>query len=313
MNVAGKVSSGSARLKPIGEVEEWALRRIGATAKQEEKPRTIETGFPILDEFTGGLRPKDLVLVGCRPGMGLTSFLAKIAWHNAAQKRQAVILFDLEDPGGGFLCRLLAIAGAIDLYKLHRGILDAVEWQRFSEAKAALSRIPLLVNNRPHIRFHTLRDLARQAISKVADPQIGLCIIDFLPLLRLSRDSCRRLTAEEELDHLGPLLKQLAQDLEIPVIAGTLLPRAVDRRDDHAPRLTDLRRQGRLVESADLVLFPYRENYYHPQANPQESLRFIVSKNRHGNEGEVFFYASEPHPESPTGKGAGVTPSSDIR
>lgn len=283
----------------------------------------IATGFTQLDRMMAGLHPGDLYIVAGRPGMGKTSFVLNLAINIARSAvvraapdpdeeegpapgtGMAVAFFSLEMPKEQLAARLLASEARVDMADIRRGRLQHSDWSRLTEAAGRLATLPMWLDDTPALGLFDLRAKVRRLQAELArDParrdaegragKLGLVAIDYLQLMQGRRDAGSR---EQEISELSRGLKQLAKELEVPVIALSQLNRAVETRNtkDKRPQLSDLRESGAIEQDADAILFIYRDEYYDRDSEEKGIAEVILAKQRNGPTGVVKTRFSAAH------------------
>lgn len=249
-----------------------SLRLAEEAYKRDSHVTGVTTGLRDLDRKTGGLQKSDLIILAGRPSMGKTALATNIAfnaahaYHDTANKEgSAVAFFSLEMSSEQLATRLLGEHSRVPSDKIRRGEIKQDDFSKFLEATKILSRAPLYIDDTPGLSVSGLRTRARRLKRTV--PHLGLIVIDYLQLLHGSarRDDNR----VQEVSEITRGLKALAKELEVPVLALSQLSRAVEMREDKRPQLADLRESGSIEQDADVVMFVYREEYYHARSEPQ--------------------------------------------
>lgn len=256
-------------------------------ADLEERPDKglvgLPTGFTDLDERTRGLHPGNLVIIAGRPGMGKTSLALNIAHHAAVNEGKAVGLFSLEMSQQELALRLLSSASEISFGSLRSGHMSQRQWSKVIQAVRGLSGAPLFIDDSAN---PTLLEVASKARRLRAERGLDLLIVDYLQLMNAGgRYESRTL----EIAAITRSFKQLAKELDVPVIALSQLSRQPERRGaDRRPQLADLRESGSIEQDADLVMFVYREELYRPDDPEIKGLaELIIAKHRNGPTGKV--------------------------
>ncbi len=248
-----------------------SLKLAEAAYKRDSHVTGITTGLRDLDRKLGGLQKSDLVILAGRPSMGKTALATNIAFNAAraqhdtsGREGSAVAFFSLEMSSEQLATRLLGEHANVPSDKIRRGEIKQDDFSKFLEATKILSRAPLYIDDTPGLTVAALRTRARRLKRLV--PQLGLIVIDYLQLLHGSsrRDDNR----VQEVSEITRGLKGLAKELEVPVLALSQLSRAVESREDKRPQLADLRESGSIEQDADVVMFIYREEYYHARSEP---------------------------------------------
>jgi replicative DNA helicase len=258
-----------------------ALTRIDARQESGRGVSGIESGLYDLDRMSGGWQPGDLVVVAGRPGMGKTTALLGFA-AVAADSGIPVAIFSLEMSKTELVDRLICARAGIPSDRLQGGQLSEAELDRIHQAVGPLSTARLFIDDRAALDELALAAEARRLKLK---EKIGLIVVDYIQLVhgrRRSGDPDRI----QEVSSVTRSLRQLARELEVPVLAVSQLSRAPEQRTDHRPMLSDLRETGELEQSADLVLFVYRPDYYKPEDAPGTA-EMIVAKHRNGPTGTI--------------------------
>jgi replicative DNA helicase len=245
----------------------------------------IETGFKDLDMKTSGLQPGDLIIVAGRPSMGKTTFAMNVA-ENVALAGGIVGVFSMEMGGTQLAMRILGSIGQLDLHRLRTGKLDDHEFSRFATAMERLQDCKLHVDETPALTSLELRARARR-LHRIYG-KLDLIVIDYLQLMSGSSASGREENRATEVSEISRSLKALAKELKCPVIALSQLNRGLEQRQDKRPMMSDLRESGAIEQDADVILFIYRDEVYHPEAENNKGLaEVIIGKQRNGPIGKV--------------------------
>ncbi|MCI5700820.1 MAG: replicative DNA helicase [Lachnospiraceae bacterium] len=266
---------------PIRQVVLNALDSIEKASKTTGSVTGVPTGFTDLDYQTAGLQPSDFILVAARPSMGKTAFVLNIAQHIAFRCKKAVAIFSLEMSKEQLVNRLFALESRVDSQKIRTGNLNDEEWSRLIEGAGVVGESRLIIDDTPGISIAELRSKARKY--KI-DHDIGIIIIDYLQLMS---GNGRTDSRQQEVSDISRSLKALARELNVPVVALSQLSRAVEQRPDHRPMLSDLRESGAIEQDADVVMFIYRDDYYHKDTEEKNIAEIIVAKQRNGPIGTV--------------------------
>lgn len=245
----------------------------------------IPSGFTALDKLTGGWQKTELVIFAARPGMGKTAFVVS-AMRNAAVDHDApVAIFSLEMSATQLMLRMISSEAEISSEKLRKGTLEPHEWQQMHHKLEKLGKAPIFIDDTPALSILELRAKCRRL---KAQHDIQMVIIDYLQLMTGDDGSGIAGNREQEIATISRSLKNLAKELEVPVIALSQLSRAVETRGgDKRPQLSDLRESGSIEQDADQVMFLYRPEYYKitedELGNSVEGLgEVIIAKNRAG-------------------------------
>ncbi len=254
-----------------------------------EKSFGLPTGFKDFDELTSGLHPSDLIIIGARPSMGKTSLAMNIAEHVGLKQQKNVLVFSLEMCTEQISMRLLSSKAHISYKKLQNNELKSDDWKKISEAVCSLQRGHIFIHDESLMTPAQLRTKARKAFKK--HNGLDLIIIDYLQ--KLYEPSIKN-NKTQEITAIVTALKNLAKELNIPVIALSQLNRALENRTDKRPTLSDLRESGGIEQEADVVAFIYRDEFYNPSNLNRGVAELNIAKNRNGACGSVklkFFSA----------------------
>lgn len=223
----------------------------------------VATGLTDLDQLTGGLQKSDLIILGARPSMGKTSLIINIAQAAAERKAKgeangaAVGVFSLEMSADQLTQRILSSSAGIPTNRISNGQFGDGEFQRMSSAANMLADLPLYIDDTPALSINAMRARARRMKRQFG---IGLLVVDYLQLMTAPMKGDQNRV--QEISAISQGLKQIARELDVPVIAASQLSRQLESRDNKRPQLSDLRESGSIEQDADLVWFLYREEYY---------------------------------------------------
>ena len=303
------------KAKSFGEATKEALQLAEKALNSGGHLSGITTGLDSLNGKIGGLHKSDLVIVAGRPGMGKSSLATNVGFAAAKRFLQdqedgiepaksagaPVALFSLEMSADQLATRILAEQSGISSENLRMGRISQQEFRSLARAAGELQSLPLYIDDTPGLTIAALRARARRLKRQKS---IGMVIVDYLQLLQGSGKGSSGDNRVQEISEISRGLKQLAKELDVPVIALSQLSRAVEQREDKRPQLSDLRESGSIEQDADIVLFIYREDYYlaarqpaddHPEIDKwrEEMARvyglaeILVAKQRHGSTGKV--------------------------
>jgi len=228
----------------------------------------IDTGFNNLNDKTSGFGKGDLVIVAARPAMGKTALVLNMALK-AIERGEGVAFFSLEMPAEQLMLRMLSAKTSIPLQALRVGNLRDDEWSRLSAAVDDISRRKLFVDDGGYATIHHVRSKLRKLKSQ--HPEISMAIIDYLQLM--SGDSRSSAGRQQEISEISRGLKQLARELEIPIIALSQLNRSLESRENKRPMLSDLRESGAIEQDADIILFVYRDDVYREAKEKEKEMK----------------------------------------
>lgn len=262
---------------PIKDVLRTTFEIIEELYEHKRAVTGVESGFEDLDRLTAGFQKSDLIIIAGRPSMGKTSLMLNMAEHAAIKKRLPVGVFSLEMSKEQVVQRFLCSQARIPAQRLRTGFLKESEWPKLTDAAAHLSEAPIFIDDTPAIGLMEMRAKARRLKSRHG---LALLLVDYLQLAQGLGSAESR---QQEISQISQGLKALAKELEIPVIAGSQLSRAVESRENKRPILSDLRESGAIEQDADLVMFVYREEVYKPDNEDVKGLaELIIGKHRNG-------------------------------
>ncbi len=276
-------------LTPIQDIMVNVVDQMRENRENQKTTRGLPTGFAQLDRLLGGLNKSDLLVLAARPGMGKSSFALTMALHVAARLESKVGVFSLEMGKDQVAQRLLAMESNLNLHQLRIGELGNSQWDLLEVASERVSGSKLYVDDTPGSSVSDIRGKSRRLHAKV---NLDLLVVDYMQLMSGSDSGGNGRYGEnrqQEITYISSSLKNLARELDIPVIALSQLSRAVESRQDKRPMLQDLRESGSIEQDADVVMFLYRDDYYDEEALDQGLAELIVAKHRNGALGKVKF------------------------
>ncbi len=269
-----------------------AWERIDKLHKNQHELRGVPTGFRELDDKLLGFQKSDLIILAARPSMGKTSLALDIARKTAIQNNIPVAIFSLEMSAAQLVDRMLAAESNVDSWKLRTGHDLSIEddFIRIRDAMDKLSKAPIFIDDQPGNNILKMRSIARRLKNEKG---LGLIIVDYLqlmaPVQTKNSDSM-----VNQITEISKSLKNLARELDVPVIALSQLNRAVEARGGE-PRLSDLRDSGSIEQDADVVMFIHREDKYNKESDRPNIARIMIEKHRNGPTGvaELYFNAQK--------------------
>jgi len=270
LSETGDIESG---LRPLTDALTGAIRMAEAAVKREGHVTGVTTGLVDLDKKLGGLQPSDLVILAGRPSMGKTALATNIAFNaaqahmNSPENGGRVAFFSLEMSAEQLAMRILAERTDISSDRIRRGEISRDDdFTRLVIASQELQKLPLHIDDTPGLSVPALRTRARRLKRRHG---LGLIVVDYLQLMR-SPAGMRTENRVQEVSEITRGLKAIAKELDVPVLALSQLSRAVEQRDDKRPQLADLRESGSIEQDADVVMFIFREQYYHERNEPKQ-------------------------------------------
>ena len=281
----------------FGETLVQTMKIIEAAYKRDGALSGLSSGFVDMDRLLGGIQNSDLIILAGRPSMGKTALATNIAFNSAVHasiKRlhggdvkvsngAVVAFFSLEMSSEQLASRILSERAGVSSEKIRRGDLTDVEFKNLAQAARDLTEIPLFIDDTPAISVSSLRTRARKLKRQ---HHLGLIVVDYLQLMQANTSS-RSDNRVNEISEITRGLKQIAKELNVPVIALSQLSRAVENRDDKRPQLADLRESGSIEQDADVVMFVFREEYYLQRNEPTQ--RVDEAKEAHQKRYEEWF------------------------
>ncbi len=268
--------------EPIKQIVMHALDNIEKASKTQGNVTGLPTGFVDLDYKLSGLQNSDLILVAARPSMGKTAFVLNIAQYVAFRSHQPLAIFSLEMSKVQLVNRLLSMESMVDAQQIRNGNLSDNDWEKLVDGAGIVGNSNLIIDDTPGISLSELRSKCRKY---KLEHDIKLVIIDYLQLMSGGNNSSA--SRQQEISDISRGLKQIARELNVPVVALSQLSRAVEQRENHRPILSDLRESGAIEQDADVVMFLYRDEYYHPDSEKKGLAEVNVAKQRNGPIGTV--------------------------
>jgi replicative DNA helicase len=270
----------------MSQIMRQALLELDQKKNAKEGLTGIASGFSALDRITSGWQKTELVILAARPGMGKTAFVVSAMRNAAVDFQHPVAIFSLEMSAIQLVNRLISAEAEIEGEKIRKGTLLPHEWAQLHHKIGKLTAAPIFVDDTPALSILELRAKCRRL---KAQNDIQLIIIDYLQLMSGDSGKGGIGNREQEIASISRALKNLAKELNVPVIALSQLSRAVETRGgEKRPQLSDLRESGSIEQDADMVMFLYRPEYYGITADEQGNSvmglgEVIIAKNRSGS------------------------------
>jgi len=274
-----KSESGIPYLKELQERQEKFLQK----GVDDSKITGLSTHFIDLDKLINGLSKSNLMILAARPAMGKTALALNIAENICFKNDKSVGMFSLEMTAEQILHRMLCSQSEVESEKIKTGSLDGSEYQKIVSCVNSIQKKPFIIDDQPSLKITDLRARARR-MKEAFD--IDFLVIDYLQLLSGSGNLRSLENRQNEISEISRMLKNLARELNIPILCLSQLSRRVEERQGHRPMMSDLRESGSLEQDSDLVLFLLRREYYDPYDKPGQA-ELIVAKNRHGAVGSI--------------------------
>ena len=263
---------------------------IGQLMGGERKFRGLASGYPKLDRLLGGFQKSDLIIVAGRPGMGKTALALSFTENIALDFEIHVGIFSMEMSKDQLVERLISMEAQISSERLRHGNIENHEWEHLVHGSRRIPTSNIYIDDSPAMTTLDIKAKARRLHQKHG---IQLLIVDYIQLAKgISKKA--ESSREQEVAEISGMLKYIAKELDIPVIALSQLSRAVEGRGgDKRPKLQDLRESGAIEQDADVVIFPFRPEYYQIKGDengsdfPAGYTELLVEKHRHGRTGMV--------------------------
>jgi|TARA_B110000467_G_C18305120_1_gene474125 replicative DNA helicase len=267
--------------KHIDPILHHAFEELDKIASKPGSVTGVASGLMDLDDITSGFHPGELIIVAGRPGMGKTALALSMGRNAAVLGKTGVGMFSLEMANHQLAMRLLCAEGRVDSHLVRTGKLPKSQWKNLSIAVGSLAEAPIYLDDTPGMSVLEVRAKARRL---KAEKNVGLIIVDYLQLMSGPKGSESR---QQEISQISRSLKNLAKEIDLPVIGLSQLSRAVESRSDRRPQLSDLRESGAIEQDADVVIFLYRPWVYTQEEDDRGKAEIIVAKQRNGPTGIV--------------------------
>lgn len=257
--------------------------RVEAMRSNTDETKTVgvPTGFTDVDGLLGGLQKSDLVFVAGRPGMGKSSWLLTVAL-NAARAGAKVAVFSMEMSNEQLVQRMVSMETGLNVQDLRLGKVNDAEWSRFVAAAGNLSQLGIYLDDSPALAPMQLRARCRRLYREGG---LDLGIVDYAQLMNAGSSARRDGNRVQELSYITRSLKELARELNAPLLVAAQLNRDLEKRKDKRPQLSDLKDSGSLEQDADVVLFLYRDEVYNEATEHPGEAEVIIAKHRNGPTG----------------------------
>jgi len=257
-----------------------SFKKLENIAEVEGYITGVPSGFRDFDRLTTGLQPSDVIIIAGRPSMGKTALALNIGYNAAETTGKGVAIFSLEMSKLQLGIRLLGFDAGINATKLRTGLLRDEDWERLTHSANHLAELPIFIDDSSGIGVLEMKAKCRRLMKR---QDLGMVIVDYLQLLQGRRSAESR---QLEISEISRALKALAKDLNVPVLALSQLNRKVEDRPNKRPQLADLRESGAIEQDADVIVFIYRDEVYHPTSEENRNVaEIIVAKQRNGPTG----------------------------
>lgn len=243
----------------------------------------VASHFSDLDKMLNGLNKSNLMILAARPAMGKTAFAINVAENICFKGNIPVGIFSLEMSAEQLVHRIVCSQSEVESEKIKTGSLNGMEFQRVVACVNEMQKHVMIIDDQPGLKVTDLRARARRMKENY---NIGMLVIDYLQLISGSGSNRTQENRQNEISEISRMLKNLARELNIPILCLSQLSRKVEERQGHRPMMSDLRESGSIEQDSDIVMFLLRREYYDPMDKPGMA-ELIIAKNRHGAVGSV--------------------------
>ena len=271
-------------LLPISVAISDYYERIEYLIRHSDTPLGLPTGFRAVEQLMGGMQRSDLLVFAGRPGMGKTSFMLSVVL-NVARLGSRVALFTMEMGVEQIVQRLVSMETGINMQQLRLGQVSPQEQGRLLEAMGRLSDLQIYIDDTPALNPLELRAKCRRMH---LEHGIDLILVDYMQLMNAG--GAYENNRVQEISYISRSLKELARELNVPLLSAAQLSRAVEQRQDKRPQLRDLRESGSIEQDADIVMFLYRDEVYNEATDIPGQADIIVAKHRNGPTGTISLF-----------------------
>ena len=242
----------------------------------------VNSGYSQIDEMLTGFKPGELIILAARPSMWKTAFALNVLTNIALEQKKSVAMLSLEMSKESIVDRIMSEVSWVPMYKISKWNLDNADFAQMWDAMEKLSTSKIFLDDKAWITVPILKSKLRKL--KIEKKELDLVIIDYLQLMHSTTFLWNRV---QEISEISRWLKELAKELQVPILALSQLSRAVEQRIDKKPQLSDLRESGSIEQDADAVLMLHREEYYDPDTDRKWATDVCIRKNRNGAVWEV--------------------------
>ncbi len=254
-----------------------AFERIRAVDEGEESG--ITTGFEDLDKLLGGFKGSDLIILAARPSVGKTSLALDFLRSAAVKGKSKIAFFSLEMDNKSIIDRLLGMHAMVPFWEMRTGNMDEGKFEKISNAMGELADADIFIDDKPGQSINEVRTKARRL---ALEHGLDMIIVDYLQLMRGTHKE-RHLEVQE----ISQGLKNIARELQVPVVALSQLSRSIESRQSRRPMLSDLRESGSIEQDADIIMFIDREEQSNPETERKGVGDLFVAKHRNGPTGDI--------------------------
>ncbi len=267
-------------LQGLDDIITISFKKLESTAEIDGYVTGVPTGFDDLDRLTAGFQPSDLIIIAGRPSMGKTALALNIGYNSALKTKKSVAVFSLEMSKQQLGIRLLGLDSGINATRLRTGELRGSDWTLLTDSANRLSELPIFIDDSSGIGVLGMKAKCRRLMKK---HELNMVIVDYMQLIQGRRSAESR---QLEMSEISRMLKAMAKDLNVPVIALSQLNRKVEDRPNKRPQLADLRESGAIEQDADVIAFIYRDELYNSTSEENRNVaEIILGKQRNGPTG----------------------------
>jgi replicative DNA helicase len=264
----------------VNDLLKATVQRIDELFRSGSDITGVPSGLTDLDQRTSGWQPGELVILAARPSMGKTALALNFVESAIFTQPKPVFVFSMEMPSAALIMRMMSSIGRIDQTKMRNGKLTEEDWPKLSSAVAKMKDKLLFIDDTPGLNPQEMRARVKRITREHGNP--GLIMVDYLQLMQVAGTSEGR---TQEISEISRSLKAMAKEFDCPVIALSQLNRGVESRPNKRPMNSDLRESGAIEQDADVILFIYRDEYYHEDSPDKGIAELILGKQRNGEIG----------------------------
>ena len=264
----------------VNDLLKATVQRIDELFRSGSDITGVASGLTDLDQRTSGWQPGELIILAARPSMGKTALALNFVESAMFSQKKSVVVFSMEMPSAALIMRMMSSIGRIDQTKMRNGKLTEEDWPKLSSAVAKMKDKLLFIDDTPGLNPQEMRARIKRIAREHGNP--GMIMVDYLQLMQIAGSSEGR---TQEISEISRSLKAIAKEFECPVIALSQLNRGVEQRPNKRPMNSDLRESGAIEQDADVILFIYRDEYYHEDSPDKGIAELIIGKQRNGEIG----------------------------
>lgn len=269
----------SNKMTKLNECLKENIKELEDTSRKAGEINGVPSGYPSLDKLLLGMQPGQLIVLAARPAMGKTALALNVAQNVCDFTKLPVAVFSLEMMAKELSMRLLTQRAKVDSKRIRQKDLLDTDLRKIGVGIQQLSELPIYINDNGGANLLDIQSACRKI---KAESGLALVVIDYLQLMSSHN---KNLPREQQISEISRGLKEMAKELECPVITLSQLNRGVEARPNKRPLASDLRESGAIEQDADIIMFVYRDEYYNPESKDKGLAEIIVGKNRGGEVG----------------------------